>query len=388
MAIDVQRLEVVRRWSAVMRGGGLQLGIATRDGQVLYLHAGADAPWLLKLALPAMTLSRIFLPGQGSPGAIALSPDERTLYAALDRGVLALVDTRQARVRKVLFFTERETVEEHWSTRHEGPGVPNGALVTPDGRALFVNIETPIEGRNATLWRVDLEREQVAARIDLGKPSGGHGNLAMTPDGRLLYVASLHDSTVWAVDARADRIVQTWTDAVRPHGVFMRPDGQQLWVPNGGRREDGTGRSLWVLDPARRVRLATLPAEDRPHWLDFTPDGRLVVVDAIFSDLITVIDTHTLKEVARVPVGNRAAGRPTPKDRPGAWHPKLSPDGRWVYVAVNYLDAVQVVDLDRRAVVKTIPVGPSPHQVHLFWPGAPYQAGWWTLRFPWVLAQE
>jgi YVTN family beta-propeller protein len=41
-----------------------------------------------------------------------------------------------------------------------------------------------------------------------------------------------------------------------------------------------------------------------PEWVTFTPDGRYVYVAAAGDNAVFVVDTATLKEVARVPVGN------------------------------------------------------------------------------------
>ena len=40
-----------------------------------------------------------------------------------------------------------------------------------------------------------------------------------------------------------------------------------------------------------------------PEWVTFTPDGRLIYVAAAGDNMVFVIDVKTLKEVARIPVG-------------------------------------------------------------------------------------
>jgi YVTN family beta-propeller protein len=40
-----------------------------------------------------------------------------------------------------------------------------------------------------------------------------------------------------------------------------------------------------------------------PEWLTFTPDGKLAYVAAAGDNMVFVIDTKSLKEVARIPVG-------------------------------------------------------------------------------------
>jgi YVTN family beta-propeller protein len=40
-----------------------------------------------------------------------------------------------------------------------------------------------------------------------------------------------------------------------------------------------------------------------PEWITFTPDSKRVYVSDSAARLVSVIDTETLKEVARIPVG-------------------------------------------------------------------------------------
>jgi YVTN family beta-propeller protein len=50
-----------------------------------------------------------------------------------------------------------------------------------------------------------------------------------------------------------------------------------------------------------------------PEWVTFTPDGRFIYVAAAGDNMVFVIDTTTLKEVARIPVGQ------VPKRNTTAW---------------------------------------------------------------------
>jgi YVTN family beta-propeller protein len=50
-------------------------------------------------------------------------------------------------------------------------------------------------------------------------------------------------------------------------------------------------------------RLATIPVGRGPDWLTFTPDGRRCYVSSAGSNSVSSIDTATLKELSRIPVG-------------------------------------------------------------------------------------
>ena len=49
--------------------------------------------------------------------------------------------------------------------------------------------------------------------------------------------------------------------------------------------------------------LGHAPTGAVPEWIAFTPDSKLVYVSDSAARLVSVIDTQTLKEVARIPVG-------------------------------------------------------------------------------------
>jgi YVTN family beta-propeller protein len=49
--------------------------------------------------------------------------------------------------------------------------------------------------------------------------------------------------------------------------------------------------------------LASVPVGTDPDWVTFTPDGRLAYVANAISNDVSVIDTSSFEEVARIPVG-------------------------------------------------------------------------------------
>jgi YVTN family beta-propeller protein len=134
-------------------------------------------------------------------------------------------------------------------------------------------------------------------------------NLAITADGRELWVVCEASGTVVVVDtARRRRVAEIPTGGA-PVDVAFSPDGKIAYVSN--RLDD----SVSVLDTAARRRLATFPVGDGPHGLLTDPTGRTLFVLNTASDDISVIDTATLKETKRL----SASRRP--------WSLALSPGG-------------------------------------------------------------
>jgi len=142
-------------------------------------------------------------------------------------------------------------------------------------------------------------------------------NLALSPDGRELYVACEASDTVIVVDLAARQVVAEIATGGQPTDVAFSPDGGRAYVTN--RLDD----SLAVIDTRERRVLRTVPVGDEPHGVLTDPSGRLIYVLNTSADSISVIDAQTLQEARRL-----AASR-------GPWSLALSPDGRQIAVTNN-----------------------------------------------------
>jgi YVTN family beta-propeller protein len=92
------------------------------------------------------------------------------------------------------------------------------------------------------------------------------------------------------------------------HGIGVAPDGKSLWV-NSTLANAVFKYSLPDLKP---IGYAELPEVHPlgsantgavPEWIAFTPDSKRIYISDSAARLVSVIDTLTLKEVARIPVG-------------------------------------------------------------------------------------
>jgi YVTN family beta-propeller protein len=82
------------------------------------------------------------------------------------------------------------------------------------------------------------------------------------------------------------------------HGFAVSPDGTQLWStskPNS---------HLYVYSLPDLRLLGGVEVGHDPDWLTMTPDGRFVYSANAGSNSVSVVDTRTIREVARIPVGN------------------------------------------------------------------------------------
>lgn len=289
------------------------------------------AVWLLSAPLPAGAavyvasqdggaVTRVDRPAEAAPvgagpAGLAAAPDGTLYLTHPDRSVITAVEAGTGRVLRRLPFA----------------GQPFGIAVSPDGRALFVG-----DWQGGRLVRIDARSGAVEAEVALGpEPAGlvrdGAGRLfvaerggdsvavvdgatmarlarigvgrapfalALSPDGRRLYVGNVRSNDLTAIDTAALSALATRPAGRSPYGVAVE-DGRIL-VTN---QESGT---VSVLD-AELALTATIPVGRYPEGIAVA-DGRAYVANW-FSDDVSVIDLTQMREVARrkVPGGPRAA---------------------------------------------------------------------------------
>ena len=168
-------------------------------------------------------------------------------------------------------------------------------------------------------------------------------NLALSPDGKELYVAGEASGTVVVIDTSTRTKVAEIPTGGQPNDVTFSPDGRRAYATN--RLDD----SLSVIDTARREVLRTVPVGDEPHGVLTDAEGRFIYVLDTSADQISVLDARTFEEVKRL-----AASR-------NPWSLALSPDGRRLLVTNNLsrfvpfrtppMSEVTVIDTARAVVV-------------------------------------
>lgn len=392
--------EVLKTWSNVSGGQSMNIASFTTDDRYGYFDLGSDVPWIAKVDLSTLELKKIYS-GAGA-SSFVLTPDEKYLYAYdEDMGAVVKYDTATDQVANIIRLDGLLLKLDNWGTSRLIPGWnAHSMLITPDGKYIYLTFQFPPGGSygpppeeplpfNASTWKIDTRTDTVVKKIDLGVYWAFHGGSGMTPDGRYIYGAG--GSKVWVLDTMTDEVIKRWDDGMGNHGVYMQPDGKYVWVSQGDPHGGGGlptpetknfNPEIWIIDTATNEIVKRIPTPKSTHWIEFTPDSKYAVSDADQSDYILIWDVQKQELIKQIPVGNRAKGLDTPEDVQGSWHPRISPDGKYAYINIAYADAMDIVDVEKGEVVKTIEVGPRPHQPQLFWPGYPYQFNWWTYRLP------
>ncbi len=342
---------------------------------------------------------QVELPGM-RPQAIALSPDGRLLVTAGKTHDLVVIDPATGKVLqrvalpsdKASNVTPDSVSDEILQPDKAGQLSFTGLTFSRDGARLYLaNVDGNVKvfgvkgtGKVVGLFSIPLPPAKVPGR-EAEIPAG----IAVSPDGKRLYVALNLSNRLAELDAANGHILRLWEVGFAPFGVALA--GQKAYVSNwGGRRPNSqsvtgpAGRGTLVrVDPVRHIAAegsvsvidldqpAAKAEVQRPKAEILTglhasaiaasPNGRWVVVANAGSDTLSVIDTRTDRIVETI------CARQNPADLFGAQPTALAFDksGGTLFVCNGTQNAVAVFDFKpgRSSVRGLIPVGWFPGAV-------------------------
>lgn len=296
----------------------------TTDGRHAYVTGSTDT-WTGQgtvSVIETATKTVIATVGNGAiPTGIAASTDGRIVYVS----VYARGDITAASVLAIDTSTN--------ATAAIGAGrFPAGVVVSPDGNTAYV-LDAYINEGDDSVWVIDTSTQAVLAKVGVG--SDPHG-MAISPDGSHVYVVnrgngSLGSATMSVIDTDPGSATVNTVAAVlkvgdEPVGLAVSPDGKHLYVSD---LHDGAVR---VIDTATNEVSATIPLGATVGGIAVSPDGkRVYVADA--QGVIAVIDTVTNTLTGAIPVAGGPVGV------------AVSPDGSQIYVVKNYDQSVSVISI-------------------------------------------
>jgi YVTN family beta-propeller protein len=173
--------------------------------------------------------------------------------------------------------------------------------------------------------------------------------LAVSPDGKVLYVACATANRVVCFDTANQTNLNSIPMPESPMGLTLSSDGSELFVTCAAPES-----KVCVVDTAKAAIVKTISAGHTAMDPVLAPDGKTLYVCNRFNNDIGVIDLAAGKEV------NRIAVRREP------FAEAITPDGKFLLVAnhlpggradSNYVAAVvSVIDLAAGRVVKEVPM--------------------------------
>jgi YVTN family beta-propeller protein len=331
------------------------------------------------------------LPGL-RPQALALSPDGKLLAVSGKTHELVIIDPAAGKVlQRVALPAEPPDASSPEASSssillpdEKGQLSYTGLLFAPDGGRIYLsNVDGSIKvfsvganGEVAPSRTIPLPPANAPRRVK-EIPAG----LALTEDGRLLFVCGNLSNRLLEVDTTTGAVLRTTDVGVAPFAVVLASG--KAYVSNwGGRRPEpgdltgpaGRGTevrvdpvnhiasegSISVVDLSSGKARSEILVQLHASALALSPDGRYLVCANAASDNISVIDTTTDTVVETI------WPKPSPADLFGASPNAVafSPDGKTLCVANGTQNAVAVIEFAPRRkksrLTGLIPVGWFP----------------------------
>ncbi len=312
---------------AALRGtGDLGVVVERASGQLLVVEHSDDT-----------RLAEIDGLGDLSHASVVFSRDERFAYVFGRDGGLTKVDMLEARVVKRIIQS----------------GNSIGGAISQDGRLVAVSNYEPGGVRIFDADTLELVAD-IPAEYAPGKLSKTVG-LVDAPGNR--FVFSLYEGNqIWIVDMNDAKrpVIQRFEDIGKaPYDALITPDGRyyiaglfgedslallDLWHPEQGVRKILKGYG---------ARDEKLPVYKMPHLEGWALAGDYAFLPAVGQHKVLVVKTGSWQQVGEIAVH----GQPV--------FVMARPDGRqvWVNFAFPDNDRVQVIDVESRAIVKTLTPG-------------------------------
>jgi DNA-binding beta-propeller fold protein YncE len=215
---------------------------------------------------------------------------------------------------------------------------------------------------------LSLSREFALVPEQERKPTDFTGDVAMTPDGRLIYAAELYRNDIAIVNPQSGMVIDRFKTGRRPYRILFHPDGKSFFVSSWA---DGT---LYHYNSQNGTQLGLVRLGAHPTdivWSDRKPEPEAGEEEPKWAARIFVAaaNTNTVYSVAVSPVKDVQVDEVinvamTPR-QPLGMTPSalaLSPDQLRLYTVCSDANAVAVADLThvRSRVVGFVPTGWYP----------------------------
>ena len=213
-----------------------------------------------------------------------------------------------AEARKRLDFRDPQTMALQSSLPVPGCAGINHGDFSIDGRyAIFT-----CEFEKGVLAKIDFVERKVVGYLNLSR-RGMPQDIRISPDGKVFYVADMHSSGVFVIDAERFAELAFMPTGPGAHGLYPSRDGRFLYVANRGSTRvfggpDGKG-SVSVIEFRTRKIVAQwpIPGGGSPDMGNVSADGKTLWLSGRFDNEVYAIDTTT-GAVKKIPVGTEPHG--------------------------------------------------------------------------------
>jgi YVTN family beta-propeller protein len=165
--------------------------------------------------------------------------------------------------------------------------------------------------------------------------------LAVSPDGRTLYVACAAARRVEIFDTTRREVTGAFAVPSTPTGLALSPDGSRLYVTCAA-----PASTVQVIATAAGSPVRSIRAGHTAEAPVLSPDGKTLYISNRFSNDITAIDTAALRAVGSLPAAREPAGAVPSRDGRLLFVANTLPAGR---ADAEYVGAeITIVDAQTR----------------------------------------
>ena len=164
---------------------------------------------------------------------------------------------------------------------------PHTLRRAPDGM-IYITCEN-----SAKVVVIDPKTNTVAGAIDSGSTNGHR--LCITDDGKRLYTDNEEDAAVSVIDLPARKLLGKIATPEPLAGIAVSGDGKTVVAVSD------QSPVLFMIDPAQGKVARTVPLEGVPKAAQiarYSPDGKLLVVSSLNSDMVSLIDVDSGRQTA------------------------------------------------------------------------------------------
>jgi YVTN family beta-propeller protein len=268
------------------------------------------------------------------PHGLTASPDGNTLYVSIEgTGELVAIDTRSDQIL--------------W--RIPVGSKPNEISITHDGRFIFIPLLF-----NSEIAVVDVSLRKV---VDHLKVARFPHNTFASFNGRRIYVGSVGANTITVIDAETRKTLYEIDTGAPVRPIAISRDESVAYAQLSGLH------GFVIIDlnqrkVLRQVQLPPLPAgtpkpdlDTYSHGIALTPDQHELYVTSVPGNAVFVFSVPQLQQIAKIEVGQ------TPD-----WL-AVESSGSLVFVSNTLSNSVSVIDVHTKRVVATVPVGLAPKRI-------------------------
>ena len=169
-------------------------------------------------------------------------------------------------------------------------GIPRGLAITPDQKYLYAAI---FDG--SFIQKIDLTALKVVKTITLAAGKGNARHLIIDEVHNLMYISDMGKDLIFKYDLAADKVISSVKVYTKPNNIVLSPDLSTIFVacrgpngPNGYTNKGIEFGKVWAIDAKTMTAYNWVWGGNQPTGLDISPDGQYLLLGDFLDNTIEV----------------------------------------------------------------------------------------------------